>query len=294
MDNSGNDPHASHCDTGERMNIRRYIPVRVKNILKRIRCFLITGFTQITSIGYRYACPVCGKKVKAFEPLPGYYKENLTQYGSLLGSLDEWETINEKNYSCPNCSSSDRDRLYARYFTQKLARLKPGMIFDLLDVAPTRSLKPFLLKYTQLRYRSADLNRKGVDDVIDITDMHVYEDNRFDIFICSHVLEHVADDRKAISELFRVLKPGGWGILMVPIYLKGIEIDEDPSITDVGERWRRFGQHDHVRVYSKAGFINRVREAGFKIQQYGKEYFGRQVLDKYGITDQSVLYIVEK
>src|SRR5438876_10959977 len=125
-------------------------------------------------------------------------------------------------------------------------------------------------------------------------DLRVYDDNRFDFFICSHVLEHVLDDRKALTEMYRILKPGGKGILMVPIVLTISEIDEDPTVLDEGERWRRFGQNDHVRLYSKEGFIERVANAGFTIHQYGKEFFGEELLTRNGITLKSVLYVVEK
>jgi ubiquinone/menaquinone biosynthesis C-methylase UbiE len=134
----------------------------------------------------------------------------------------------------------------------------------------------------------------GIDDRVDVTDMCTYADNQFDFFICSHVLEHVMDDRKALGELYRVLKPMGQGILMVPIVLGIEEIDEDPSITDDAERWRRFGQHDHVRLYSKHGFIDRVSEAGFRIHQHGWEYFGKEVFTRNGVASQSILYVVEK
>ena len=71
------------------------------------------------------------------------------------------------------------------------------------------------------------------------------------------------------------------------------EIDEDPSVTDVAERWRRFGQDGHVRLYSKQGFVKRVEEAGFVVHQLGQKFFGQKVFKQYGITPQSVLYIVE-
>ena len=106
--------------------------------------------------------------------------------------------------------------------------------------------------------------------------------------------EHVADDKKAMSELFRILKPGGFGILMVPIVLKIEQIDDDPTITDAETRWRRFGQYDHVRLYSKKGFVERVQEAGFIVKQYGVEYFGESVFVECGISVKSVLYVVQK
>src|SRR5450759_141007 len=149
-------------------------------------------------------------------------------------------------------------------------------------------------KTGKITRRTADLMMDGVDDHIDITDMNCYAEGAFDAFICSHVLEHVPDDLKALRELFRILKPGGWGILMVPIILTLDQIDEDPLLEDIAERWRRFGQDDHVRMYSRNGFVERAEGAGFIVRQYGQEYFGANVFKKHGISDKSILYIVEK
>ena len=169
----------------------------------------------------------------------------------------------------------------------------------MVDFAPSTPLSHFIRKQTArsgqaVSYRTADMFMEGADDKIDITDMRAYSDNQFDFFICSHVLEHVTDDKKALRELYRILKPKGQGILMVPIVLSLEQIDEDPSIVDEGERWRRFGQFDHVRLYSKAGFVERVEESGFLLHQLGREYFGERLLARTGITNRSVLYVVEK
>jgi hypothetical protein len=81
---------------------------------------------------------------------------------------------------------------------------------------------------------------------------------------------------------------------MVPIVLCVREIDEDPTVVDEGERWRRFGQFDHVRLYSKQGFIERVKAAGFLMHQLGQEFFGAKEFTRNGISAQSILYVVEK
>ena len=81
---------------------------------------------------------------------------------------------------------------------------------------------------------------------------------------------------------------------MVPIILSLNQIDEDATVTNEGERWRRFGQDDHVRIYSKNGFIERVEESGFIVHQYGQDFFGKDLFIRTGITSQSVLYVVEK
>ncbi|MGA9667122.1 MAG: class I SAM-dependent methyltransferase [Gallionella sp.] len=243
------------------------------------------------NLNSKFCCSVCNRKVRKFIPLSKFYKENAEKYGYLY-TFDDAETLNYRAYSCPHCSASDRDRLYALYVSKRLAYGASNIA--MLEVAPTHSLSEMLKKSGKITLRTADLIMEGVDDRVDITDMKCYADGAFDAFICSHVLEHVPDDLKALRELFRILKPGGWGILMVPIIMTLDNIDEDPLLEDIGERWRRFGQDDHVRMYSKKGFVQRVENAGFIVRQYGREYFGVDVYRKRGISDKSILYVVEK
>jgi ubiquinone/menaquinone biosynthesis C-methylase UbiE len=145
-----------------------------------------------------------------------------------------------------------------------------------------------------ITHHTVDLFMDNVDFKSDITNMPEIASGAYDVLVCSHVLEHVSDDRRALSELFRVLKAGGWGIVMAPINLAINQIDEDPDLLDESERWRRFAQHDHVRMYSKQGFIKRLEGAGFSVSQLGMAHFGASVFSRYGITDRSVLYVVEK
>jgi len=244
------------------------------------------------NMGGKLYCPVCNKKVRKFIPLPDFYKENADKYGYLY-SFDDAETFNYSAYSCPHCTASDRDRLYALYVAKRLTEQDATNI-AMLEIAPSRPLSEMVKKTGKITLRTADLMMDVVDDHIDITDMNCYAEGAFDAFICSHVLEHVPDDLKALRELFRILKPGGWGILMVPIILTLDQIDEDPLLEDIAERWRRFGQDDHVRMYSRNGFVERAEGAGFIVRQYGQEYFGANVFKKHGISDKSILYIVEK
>ena len=174
-------------------------------------------------------------------------------------------------------------------------RVSKSEAIDLLEIAPSRQLSEMVKSYGKISLRTADLMMEDVDDRIDIfSDMKCYSTNRFDAFICSHVLEHVPDDTKALRELYRIMRPGGWGIVMVPIILATDKIDEDPALDDIAERWRRFGQYDHIRTYSKNGWLERVAAAGFTIHQYGQNYFGADLLARNGISNKSVLYVVEK
>lgn len=272
-------------------SVKKHFPKAIKRRIKALQ-------TLMYSFGAKYHCPVCGSRVKRFQPLSEFYFNNAKQHGYRY-TFEQAETLNFHDYLCPFCGASDRDRLHALYIQVYLASDKTNRAIKIIDFAPSAALSRFIRNLIALSgqnasYRTADINMEGVDDKVDIADMRLYEDNRFDFFICSHVLEHVSDDRKVLSELSRILRPQGQGILMVPIVLGLAEIDEDPSVIDESERWRRFGQYDHVRLYSKDGFIKRVRDAGFLIHQYGKEYFGEKLFAQNGITSQSILYVVEK
>jgi SAM-dependent methyltransferase len=249
--------------------------------------------SQMNETILRYECPVCKNKFEKFIPLNPLYLVNKKKYNNPY-PIEDSETMNLEQYQCPICHASDRERLYALYISQEIEDQSQDKKIRLLDIAPSKSLKDFLTSFSNIEYVSADKYMEGVDIRVDLMNMQSIQSESFDTFICSHVLEHVEDDKIALLELFRILKHGGFGILMVPINLKVKKIDEDPTVTDIAERWRRFGQDDHVRMYSKNGFIQRVKGAGFMINPYGIDFFGSEDFNKYGIMSKSVLYVVEK
>ncbi len=277
--------------------IKRIIPEAIKKYYKR-RLF------KPLYAGDKYFCPVCKTSVAYLNHLPDYYFEKFDKYW-FIHSIFAMETFNILNHSCPACGASDRERLYALYFENKfdsINKAKPCLQdlgdtskkYKFIDFAPGHSLGNFFKQYSFLEYRSADLFSADVDDIVDISDMKTYKDNSIDIFLCSHILEHVENDRKAMRELYRILKDNGFGIVMVPILLTLKEVYENPRIISEADRWRHFGQNDHVRMYSKEGFVSRLEEAGFKVCQFGIDYFGTDVFERHGIHPRSVLYVVEK
>jgi len=252
---------------------------------------LIGQFNKIIYKGEIYRCPICLSDLRLFYPLPDYFRINLEINGRIYTAYD-FETMNVENYMCPVCRGSDRERLYALYLKMRYEDLKDNK--TLVHFAPEKSLSKYLKQKIKRNYRTADLLMKDVDDRLDITNMNIYETDSVNCFICSHVLEHVRDDKKALQELFRILKPPGWGILMVPLIPELDETYEDFSKTTEEERLRHFGQEDHVRVYAKKDFIKKMENAGFIIHQIGRDYFGKDVFNRCGISEKSFLYIVEK
>jgi SAM-dependent methyltransferase len=223
-------------------------------------------------------CPVCGAGIRTFEPLPDSYLEHWRRWGFPY-TADDFETLNVRDYACPSCGSSDRDRMYAIWIRRRAARHE-----SLLDVGPSRPLEGFLR--SRFDHLSLD-SESGADVQADVQNLP-YRDDSFDAFLCSHVLEHVPDDRLALRELRRVLRSDGWGIIMVPVCLAAAHIDEGGAV-DEGTAWRRFGQGDHVRLYNRAGFLERVADAGFRIEQWRPRLLDRL---RYGLGRGSVLYVV--
>ena len=132
----------------------------------------------------------------------------------------------------------------------------------MLHVAPEPSLARRFRK--MFDYLSVDFDGSKAMKAADVTKLG-FPNDTFDAIVCNHVLEHVPQDRWAMSELFRVLKPGGWASLQVP--RTELQTDEDSTVVDPQERVRRFGQDDHVRIYGR-DYFDRLRQAGFRVTVY--------------------------
>jgi predicted SAM-dependent methyltransferase len=233
--------------------------------------------------GTEHECPFCGSRLRRF--LPGGLSHPVLKERSVVGGgLRE-------NRNCPICRSFDRERLVYLFLVEETEWLTRGG--RLLHVAPERMLRRALQDVPHLDYLSADLASPYVMRKMDITAIHL-EDGSFDGIICNHVLEHVPDDRKALSELCRVLKPGGWAILQVPISLSLQETYEDPDVVTAAGRAERFGQSDHVRIYGQ-DYQDRLAEAGFDVRAFDpmKER-GAAWVQRYGLVPEEKLFVCSK
>lgn len=166
--------------------------------------------------------------------------------------------FSQLNDQCWNCGTLPRHRQIALLLHSRPEMLWPAM--SILHVAPEASLRPLLPGDAD--YVAGDLDPAPGLVRLDVTGLHFAAD-RFDAVICNHVMEHVPDDRAALRELHRVLRPGGWAILMTPI-LRDVT-DEDAAVVDGAERARRWGQADHVRRYGW-DYVRRLEEAGFTVE----------------------------
>jgi SAM-dependent methyltransferase len=232
------------------------VPHRVRPALKR-------GFWW----GGRHHCPVCGAHVRRYLPegfdLP------------VLRELDVVGGQHRPGRTCPVCRSDSRTRL-AWLYAKRVANLLAARV-RLLHVAPEIGLYTHLAASANVDYEPGDLEPELYPWAprirrLDLTSLP-YPDADFDVVIANHVLEHVADESRALAEIRRVLRPGGWAMLAVPIAHKLDHTREDPSVVAPESRERLFGQSDHLRLYGR-DYAQRVARAGFSVELWAGHVAG--------------------
>jgi len=214
-----------------------------------------TNARKIRHFGIQHYCNICKSGIRAWKPL-----------GLDLPVIREKKIIGagRRNTLCPVCFSSDRTRLLYWFLSEKIKVF--GHPLYLLHVAPELPLRKIFEQDKVLDYLTADLMQEDVMVKMDLTDIQ-YPDATFDAILCNHVLEHIPDDRRAMKELYRVLKPGSWAILQVPISAVLDQTFEDPAVVKPKDRENVFGQLDHVRIYG-ADYTHRLKSAGFRVDIY--------------------------
>ena len=191
----------------------------------------------------------------------------------------------------PTNGARSRQRLVWLYLKNEIDILNKEA--RVLHVAPEISYQDILSKQKNLSYFPGDKmvagysNQGGVQN-IDLTKLE-FEDNSFDLVICNHVLEHIPDDKAAMSEIYRVLKPGGKGVITVPIKEDLENTYENDEITTPQDRVKHFGQWDHVRWYGM-DIKKRFEDAGFEVElkKYG-ENFSEEDFQKYGLCNDIII-----
>lgn len=221
--------------------------------------------------GNTFTDPIDGKSFRKFLPY-GYGSQRL-------------------NALSPSTLSLERHRLLWLYLKNETDFFSTPK--KMLHIAPEQCFLKRFKKQKNLTYTTADLYSPIADVKADICNLP-FENESYDIVFCNHVLEHIEDDKKAMSELYRVLKPGGLGIFQIPQDLTLKETYEDFSITNPKERTKHFGQYDHVRVYGK-DYFNRLRNVGFQVKEidYSKTLSNKQV-EKFCLVKGEILPVCTK
>ena len=250
--------------------MKKFIKFIVGNIPRKYLIKFSGIFSFFISFFYKgnnVECPICNGTFRKFLP-----------YGNK--GVD--------NRLCPKCLSLERHRLLWLYLKNKTDFFTAPL--KVLHVAPEQSFIKRFKKFKNLNYITADIESPLADVKIDIKNIP-FNENTFDVLICNHVMEHIDDEPKALKEILRVLKPGGWAILQVPINLTSETTYEDASITSPKEREKRFGQYDHVRSHGR-DYPKRLEAAGFKVilENYVKE-FEPAIIKRFRLPEDEIIYL---
>lgn len=245
----------------------RYIPRKYLQLFSH----WVLKIVSIFYVGSKVECPVCEKKFRKFLP-----------YGRKARS----------NALCPNCLALERHRLMYLFLKEKTNFFNDSL--KVLHVAPEICFIDKFEALPKIDYITADIESPLAKVKMDIHDIP-FEANTFDVAFCNHVMEHVADDHKAMTELYRVLKPGGWGIMQIPLFHPLPETTyEDSSITDPKEREKAFGQSDHVRLYG-LDYPDKLRAAGFIVSaDKFQDELGELLSKKYALPGDEPIFYCQK
>ena len=233
--------------------------------------YVIRPILELFLRGSKYIDPIDGKGFRTFLPY-GYVKQR-------------------PNILSPSTLSLERHRilwLYLKYktnfFTEQL---------EVLHFAPEQCFLKRFRSLKNITLTTTDLESPIADVKADICNLP-FKDNSYDVILCNHVLEHIPDDTKAMQELYRVLKPNGWGIFQIPQDLSRTTTFEDDTITDKTERAKIFGQYDHVRIYG-LDYFDKLRTIGFKVDEvnYTAELTTTEV-DKFRLAKGEIIPVVHK
>ncbi|MER3328395.1 MAG: class I SAM-dependent methyltransferase [Candidatus Kapaibacterium sp.] len=176
--------------------------------------------------------------------------------------MSKFIILSNGNKLCPMCGSLPRTRRLWQLVEPEVAGK------DILHFSPSKTMRDKIASSNPKSYITTDYEDEFEADKRHDIQAIDEPDNSFDIILCYHVLEHIPDDKKAMSELYRVLKPGGFCYIQTPF--KDGDIYEDSSVTTSVDRLLHFGQKDHLRIYSAQGLKSRLEENGFKAEF--KEY----------------------
>lgn len=241
---------------------RKYIQLFAHLIAKSLSLFYL---------GNNVTCTVCNHSYRRFLP-----------FGRLKSTRE--------NALCPNCLSLERHRMIWYFIEHQTSLFTEKQ--SMLHIAPEYCFIKRFNKIDALNYITGDLESPLAMVKMNVLDIP-FNNNEFDIVMCNHVLEHIENDQKAMGEIYRILKPGGWAILQVPIDITLLKTYEDFSITSPSEREKHFGQNDHVRQYGK-DYTDRLAAVGFKVKPFDFSSFNDDEIRKYGFIKTEPVYYCEK
>ncbi|WP_138433286.1 class I SAM-dependent methyltransferase [Winogradskyella algicola] len=241
----------------------RPLLIRLSYVVRPLLAFFLQGS--------KYIDPIDGKGFKTFLPY-GYGKQR-------------------PNVLSPSTLSLERHRLFWLYLKNETDFFSKG--YKVLHFAPEQCFLKRFRKLKHVDYTTTDLLSPIADVKADICNLP-FEDDSYDVIFCNHVLEHIPDDTKAMQELYRVMKSGGFGIFQIPQDLNRETTFEDDTITDKEERARIFGQYDHVRIYGR-DYFDKLRSVGFEVEEVDyTATLSDSEIDKFRLAKGEIIPLVFK
>ena len=254
--------------------MKKIISLVLRKIPRKYIQYVSHYFLRVIAVFYygnSVECPIDGRTYRKFLP-----------YGRLQS---------RPNALCPSSLSLERHRLMWLFLKNKTNFFTDNI--KLLHIAPELCFMKIFEEMKNVEYITGDIESPLAKVKMDVHQIP-FDDNSLDVVFCNHVMEHLDDDIKAMSEINRVLKPGGWAIIQSPVYLYLEKTLEDPSVTDPLEKERLFGQNDHMRKYGK-DYSDRLRRGGFKVTEDNYlDELAEEVRTRYALPDEEIIYFCEK
>lgn len=234
---------------------------------------LFSKIAPILYYGNKFEDPISGKTYRKFLPY-GYSGR-----------------AKRDNVLCPGSLSLERHRLLWLYLKNKTDFFTKKR--KMLHIAPEQCFYKLFKAMPNLDYKTGDYNSPIADIHFDLHQAP-FEDNTFDVIFCNHVLEHVEDANQCMRELYRIMKPGGFGIFQIPQDVNRYETYEDKSITSERDREIHFWQKDHVRLFG-LDYKDKLAAAGFKVvvEDYTKD-ISAELAERYRLPKGELLYYCTK
>ena len=249
--------------------MKQLISLIIRKIPRKYLQLFSHFFLKILAVFYRgnnVKCPVCNHQFRKFLPYGRTPRENAL---------------------CPNCLALERHRLLWLFLQERTDFFSASL--KVLHIAPELCFIDRFNALNNLEYVTGDLESPLAKIKMDIHQIP-FDENYFDVIFCNHVMEHVDDDIKAMNEIKRVLKRGGWAIIQSPIDYSMENTYEDPSIKTPREREKAYGQNDHLRTYGK-DYGKRLVTAGFKVteDEYVKN-LPEETVKKFALPVEEIIY----
>ena len=251
--------------------ISKFVPKKLLYLNQKLRVLLLRG--------NNYQCPICKYKAKRF-----------INYGKDNAAIKKYNIIGmgfRKNAICPNCYSKDRERMVYLYLIKLFEKKLISIDSKIIHFSPESSLERNFLRKKFSNYITADIVDGPCDHKIDLQNFN-FDKKGFDLVICNHVLEHIESDDISLKNIYSLLNPKGFAILQVPM---SDEIDVDykkENIQTEEERIENYGQFDHVRIYAKKNYINKIENTGFSVD-IDTMKDEKKILPMYGLNDKEFI-----